>query len=163
MSIVPRKGTAGVSWSHQKEETLSFNQKEALASIKCGLGGYVAEKIKYSYSSGGVEQDFKTIMGIAYSMVYRWGMGESGYLGNFSALFLTNRSTEPMISEEAKAKLDADVQKIIKQCKDEVEQVLIENRALLDKFAAELLEKEELDYDQMEEIFKAFGKTRAQA
>ena len=49
------------------------------------------------------------------------------------------------------------------ECKDEVEQVLIENRALLDAFAVKLLEKEELDYDQMEEIFKAFGKTRAQA
>ena len=163
VSIIPRKGTAGVSWSHQKEETLSFDQKEALASIKCGLGGYVAEKIKYSYSSGGVDQDFKNIMGVAHNMVYRWGMGESGFLGNFSALFFTNRSTEPMLSEEVKAKLDADVQKIIKQCKDEVEQVLIENRALLDKFAEELLKKEELDYDQMEEIFKAFGKTRAQA
>lgn len=161
VSIVPRRRTAGVSWSHKKEETLSFDQREALSQIKCLFGGYVAEKIKYGYSSAGVEQDFKNIMHVAYAMVYRWGMGESGFLGNFSALFLTNRSTEPMVSEEVKAKLDTDVQKIIKKCKDEVEQVLIENRGLLDAFAAKLLEKEELDYDQMEEIFKAFGKTRA--
>ncbi len=161
VSIIPRKRTAGVSWSHEKEETLSFDQKEALARIKCSFGGYVAEKIKYGYTSAGVAMDFKNIMHIAHNMVYEWGMGESGFLGNFSALFLTNRATEPMISEEVKAKLDGDVQRIIAACKTEVEKILTHERPLLDKLANELLEKGELDYDQMEEIFKSFGKTRA--
>jgi ATP-dependent Zn protease len=41
--------------------------------------------------------------------------------------------------------------------------VLTQDRALLDKLAQELLQKEELDYDQMEEIFRAFGKVRPTA
>jgi ATP-dependent Zn protease len=65
-----------------------------------------------------------------------------------------------MISEEMKARLDADVQKILTMCRGEVEMILIRDRALLDKFASELLAKGELDYDQMEEIFKAFGKSK---
>ena len=65
-----------------------------------------------------------------------------------------------MISEELKAKLDQDVQKIIASCRQEVERILTQDHALLDKFAQELLEKEELDYDQMEEIFRSFGKMR---
>jgi cell division protease FtsH len=160
VSIIPRKRTAGVSWSHEKEETLSFDQREALSSIKCSLGGYAAEKIRYGYTSAGPAQDFKNAMRIAHAMVYQWGMGESGLLGNFSALFLTKSSTEPMISEEMKTRLDNDVQKILSTSMQEVEQLFAKERALLDKFAAELLAKEELDYDQMEEIFKSFGKSR---
>lgn len=160
VSIIPRKRSAGVSWSHEKEESLSFDQKQALASIKCSLGGYVAEKIKYGYTSAGVSSDFKNILRIAHSMVYQWGMGESGFRGNSSALFLTNKSTEPMMSEVMKARLDVDVQRILDACTREVEDILTKDRALLDKFSSELLEKEELDYDQMEEIFKSFGKSR---
>ena len=158
VSIIPRKRTAGVSWSHETEESLSFDQKQALAGIKCSFGGYVAEKLKYGYTSAGVAQDLKNVMRIAYSMVYEWGMGESGLNGNFSVL--TTRSAESSISEELKAKLDHDVQKIISACRSDAEKILNQERALLDKFAHELLEKEELDYDQMEEIFKSFGKAR---
>jgi len=160
VSIIPRKRSAGVSWSHATEETLAFDQKEALARIKCSFGGYVAEKLKYGYTSAGVAQDFKNIMQVAHAMVYEWGMGESGLCGNFSALFLSARSTEPMISEDMKTRLDNDVQKIIGSCRSDVEKILTQERSLLDKFAHELLAKEELDYDQMEEIFKSFGKAR---
>lgn len=160
VSIIPRKRTAGVSWSHQREESLSFNQKEALASIKCSWAGYAAEKIKYGYTSAGAAADFKNIMQIAHSMVYEWGMGESGLYGNFQALSSANFSREPMISEEMKAKLDGDVQKIINQCRVDVEKILTQERPLLDKLAQDLLAMGELDYDQMEEVFKSFGKAR---
>jgi ATP-dependent Zn protease len=53
------------------------------------------------------------------------------------------------------------VQKIIRSAMSEVEQILTRERQLLDTFAQELLQKQELDYDQMEAIFKSFGKTRA--
>jgi cell division protease FtsH len=152
VSIIPRKSTAGVSWSHETEETLSFDQKEALARIKCSLGGYVAEKIKYGYSGAGVSQDFANIMRIAHSMVYEWGMGESGFLGNFNSI--------DRVSGDIRTKLDSDVQKIIRSAMSEVEQILTREQQLLDTFAAELLKMQELDYDQMEAIFKSFGKAR---
>jgi cell division protease FtsH len=161
LSIVQRERTLGVSWSHEKDETRKFTKQDALTQIMCGLGGYVAERIRFGYNASGVESDFNNIMSIAHNMVYKWGMGESGFLGNFSVLFLTRQSTEPMLSEEMKARLDADVQKILKTCVREVEQILTRERPLLDKLAAELLKKQELDYDQMEEIFKSFGKSRS--
>ncbi len=159
LSIIPRERTLGVSWSGI-DETRQFTKKEALAQIMTGLGGYIAEKIKFSDTGAGVSGDFETIMRVAHSMVYEWGMGESGCLGNFSVLFSGRRSSESMLSEAMKAKLDADVQKILSSCMLEVEQILTRDRGLLDKLAQELLNKQELDYDQMEEIFKAFGKSR---
>lgn len=160
LSIVPRSRTLGVSWSG-REESREFTKEEASASIMCSLGGYVAEKIKFGGNTGaGVGADFENIMSIAHDMVYKWGMGDSGFLGNFSSLFLTDRSTEPMMSEQMMARLDEDVQKILNRCMKDTEEILTKERPLLDKLAAELLEKEELDYDQIEGIFKSFGKMR---
>lgn len=43
---------------------------------------------------------------------------------------------------------------IFSKCLKKVKKLLSDERALLDKFAAELLQKEELEYDEIEEIFK---------
>jgi cell division protease FtsH len=161
-SIIPRERTMGVSWSGYTESE-GLTRKEALADIKCRLGGFVAEKIKYGDTSAGVAGDFKNILSMAHNMVYQWGMGESGFLGNFDALYRREESDEPMMSESLKTKLDEDVQKILSSCLRETEALLTRERALLDKFAMDLLAKEELNYDEMEEIFKSFGKVRPTA
>jgi cell division protease FtsH len=160
LSIVQRERTLGVSWSHQKAETREFHYKEAVAHIMTSLAGYVAERLVFGYHASGVWGDFENIMRIAHAMVYEWGAGESGFLGSTKALYFSRNSNGPMISEETKGKLDADVQKILHTCLKETEKIITRERPLLDKLATQLLEKEELDYDQLEEIFKSFGKTR---
>ena len=44
------------------------------------------------------------------------------------------------------------------KCVKEVEKLLKQEMLILDRFAAELLEKEELEYDEIESIFNEFGK-----
>ena len=39
-----------------------------------------------------------------------------------------------------------------------MEDLLTKERTLLDRFAKELVEKEELDYDEIDAIFKEYGK-----
>ncbi len=160
LSIVQRERTLGVSWSHQKDETREFSEREARARIMCSLGGYVAEHIKLGHHASGVSADFENILGIAHHMVYMWGAGESGLLGNFVKVYGSERSGKPVLSDAMKAKLDEDVQKILRDCLKETEKILKREEPLLDRFAKDLLEKEELDYDQIEAIFKEFGKER---
>jgi len=160
VSIVQRERTLGVSWSHEKDETREFNKNEAIARIMASLGGYVAELIKFGYHSSGVHGDFANIMKTGHQMVYMWGAGDSGLLGNFFEVYGESRSGRPVLSDAMKARLDADVQKILKDCLEKTKEILTRERPLLDRFASELLAKEELDYDQMEAIFKEFGKPR---
>ncbi|HEY8591001.1 MAG TPA: cell division protein FtsH, partial [Naasia sp.] len=49
---------------------------------------------------------------------------------------------------------DEEVRNLIEGAHDEAYQVLTANRALLDRLASELLEKETLDQNQLAEIFK---------
>ena len=46
---------------------------------------------------------------------------------------------------------------------DLLKDLLKKERVLLDRFANELLTKEELEYDEIESIFREYGKVHAQA
>ena len=97
-------------------------------------------------------------------MVWRWGMGKSGLIGNFHAIFAAERWQQQTvaISEETKTTLDHDVQDILNTCLKEVRELLAKESALLERFAQELFQKEELNYDEIETIFKEAGLARPQ-
>jgi cell division protease FtsH len=61
-------------------------------------------------------------------------------------------------SDELAEKVDAEVRALIEQAHTEAWKVLNSNRKVLDKLAAELLEKETLDHNQLAEIFKSVKK-----
>jgi len=151
-SIIPRRGTLGVVHHQPREEIFTFDKNRLFADIKASLAGYVAEKIKFGTTSSGVAMDFKQAMAIAHNMVWRYGMGETGLLGDYTSI------PESQISEKLKENLNDDTGKIFKNCLKDVEDLLAKERPLLDRFAKELLEKEELDYDEIDAVFKEYGK-----
>ncbi|MCK9571950.1 MAG: AAA family ATPase [Candidatus Omnitrophica bacterium] len=152
ITITPRGPTGGATWTPEREDTFIKDSNKMLSQIKICLGSYAAEKIKYNATTNGVFSDFSTAMHYAHQMAWNIGMGKSGMLGNWE--ILNN------VSETMKARLDADVQDILKTCLDEVSQLLKKEEPLLDRLAKELVEKNELNFDEIEAIFKEFGKNR---
>lgn len=161
ITIVPRGQTGGVTWVPEREDIFIEDQNLLLSEIKISLGSYAAEKIKLGYTTAGVSGDFSNALYTAHTMVYQVGMGKSGLLGNFQQLSLLRRiGFTSEISEHTKALLDSDVQDILQNCLKEVTELLKKEEPLLDRLAKELLAKEELNYDEIEAIFKEFGKER---
>lgn len=164
-SIIPRAEALGVVYHVPREEIYSHDREKILATIKGCLGGYVAEKIKFGTTTTGVDLDFRQALFHAHDMVWRWGMGKSGLLGNYGDLE-TRISTwslsakNSVISEQLRERLNKDTQEILEQCIKEVEELLLKEKILLDRFAQELLTKQELDYDEIDAIFKEFDKSR---
>ncbi|MGB2630002.1 MAG: AAA family ATPase [Candidatus Omnitrophota bacterium] len=150
-SIIPRRGTLGVVWSPEKEELYSRSKEQLLAEIKISLGGYVAEKIRYGTTSSGVSGDFQSAMGVAHSMVWRLGMGESEFLGDYTVI------PKEQLSEDVKLTLNKDTQVIFQQCLKEVQKTLNDKKEILKRFAKELLKREELEYDEIIAIFEEYG------
>ena len=105
-----------------------------MADIKAALAGYVAEKIKFGTTSSGVAMDFKQAMAIAHNMVWRYGMSEKSYLGDYTII------PETQLSENVKQELNDETNKIFQQCLKDVEDLLLKERQILDRFAKELLE-----------------------
>jgi cell division protease FtsH len=161
ITITPRGHTGGATWMPEREEILIENQLQLLNEIKIALGSYAAEKNKLGFSTSGVGGDFANALYTAHNMVWRLGMGKSGLIGDFHALdFYRRIGSSPLISEETKARLDNDVQEIMQACLKEVTELLKKEELLLDRLAKELIAKEELNYDEIEAIFKEFGKAR---
>lgn len=151
-SIIPRKSSLGVVHPQPREEWFADDKEKILADIKCFLAGYVGEKLKFSQTSNGVAADFQAAMQLAHNMVWRYGMGENGLVGDFTAI------PENQISEEVKNRLNQETNHIIQKCLKEVEDLLVREKELFERFAHELLTREELDYDEIETIFTEHGK-----
>jgi cell division protease FtsH len=150
-SIIPRRGTLGVVWSPEKEELHTRSKEQLLAEIMISLGGYVAEKLRYGTTSSGVSSDFQNAMNVAHTMVWRFGMGQSELLGDYTAV------PKEQLSEEIKLTLNKDTQAIFQDCLKEVEKTLGEKKKILSRFSKELLEREELEYDEIIAIFQEYG------
>ena len=151
-SIIPRRGTLGVVHHQPREEMFMDDKNKLLADIKASLAGYVAEKMKFGTTSSGVAMDFKQAMHNAHNMVWRYGMADKSFIGDYTII------PESQISEKLKEELNDETSKIFQQCLKDVEELLVKERVLLDRFAKELLDREELDYDDIDAIFKEYGK-----
>ncbi|MFH1791124.1 MAG: AAA family ATPase [Candidatus Omnitrophota bacterium] len=153
-SIIPRGSALGYVYPTPKEESHSAKKDKILADIKVGVSGYVAEKLVYNTSTAGVSKDFSMAMEKAHVMVWCLGMGESGYVGDYT------RIPSEQLSDDIKQALNKDTGKILSDCVSDVDALLKAERPLLDRFAQELLTKEELEYDEIEAIFKEYNKTK---
>ncbi len=161
ITITPRGHTGGATWVPEREEILVEDQRQLLNEIRISLGSYASEKIKLGFTTSGVGGDFANALYIAHNMVWRMGMGKSGIIGDFHALdFYRRTGGVPLISEEMKTRLDNDVQEIMQSCLKEVRDLLQKEEPLLERLAKELVVKSELNYDEIEAIFKEFGKVR---
>ena len=156
-SIASRRDTLGVVYHQPREEVFTHNKDRLLADVKVALGGYVAEKMRFGTTSDGVAADFKQAMIIAHNMVWRFGMGDAEYLGDYTVI------PESQLSDKVKETLNEEVDKIFRACLKDVEALLIKEKPILERFVKELLEKEELDYDEIESIFNEYGKSHIKA
>jgi cell division protease FtsH len=161
ITITPRGHTGGATWVPEREEIFIKDQLQLLNEIKISLGSYAAEKIKLGFTTSGVGSDFSNALYLAHNMVWRMGMGKSGIIGDFHALdFYRRIGGSILISEEIKTRLDNDVQEIMQSCLKEAQELLKKEEPLIDRLAKELIAKEELNYDEIEAVFKEFGKNR---
>lgn len=154
-SIIPRRGTLGVVHRHPKAELHTWDKKKLLADIKVALGGYAAEQLVYDTTSTGVSSDFEQAMRSAHTMVWRLGMGGSGSVGDYTQI------PRDQLSDHLKLQLNEDTNRIMKESLEEVKGLLSSERVILDRFAKELLAKEELEYDDIEGIFKEYNKSKS--
>jgi len=154
-TIIPHKGALGFVAPRPREEVHIQKKDWFVAQIKVLLASYASETIKFGTTGSGVSADFQMAMGFAHSMVWKYGMGKSGRLGNWDNLMTPYGQS--FVSDKTKEVLNDDVQAVLQECLTDVSNILNSNRALLDYFAQELLNKGELEYDEIEAIFNKFG------
>ena len=97
-------------------------------------------------------------------MVWRLGMGSNGFIGDYEVLLGTSMfrgaGSGDRLSDRMKDRLNDETNRILTECVNDVEALLRKENEILDRFANELLKREELEYDDVEAIFAEYGKQR---
>jgi len=158
-TILHRGGALGHVLPVPREEQYTQSKDELVANIKVALAGFLSERIKYGVTSTGASSDFANALNTAQAMVWQFGMGPSGVIGNY-AITQNNQAIHSTMSETFKNQLNNETQSILKECEKETEEFLRREWEMVELFAKLLLEKEELNYDEIEEIFAQHGKAR---
>lgn len=158
ISIIPR-GMAGGYTMHLPDEDKDYISKSDLENdMVTLLGGRVAEKLILGDISTGAKNDIDRVSSIARKMVMEYGMSEEiGTIsfGGDNEVFLGRDFTKSRnFSEELGSKIDREVKNIVDKAYDKTQKLLSENISKLHAIAKALIEKEKLDAQEFEELFK---------
>lgn len=157
ITIVPRTmGALGYVMQVPEEEKY-LNTEAELRDMLVGLvGGRAAEEVVFDTVTTGAANDIEKATAIARNMITRYGMSKRfGLVGlaTVESQYLEGR-TALNCSDETAAAIDEEVVAMIKESYDQALQMLRENRDLMDKLAAFLIERETITGKEFMKIFR---------
>ncbi len=157
ITIVPRTMGALGYVMHVPEEEKYLNTEAELHDMVVGLvGGRAAEEVVFDTVTTGAANDIERATEIARAMVTRYGMSKRfGLVGlaTVESQYLDGRAALNC-SDETAAAIDAEIVEIIKESYEKALAMLRENRDVMDKLAAYLIEKETITGKEFMEIFR---------
>ncbi|MGZ3769294.1 MAG: ATP-dependent zinc metalloprotease FtsH [Bdellovibrio sp.] len=165
VSIIPRGiGSLGYTIQRPLEDRYLMTQQELMNKMSVLMGGRIAESIVFGEISTGAADDLVKVTNIAEALVMKYGM--SKVIGNVvfeqqPAAFLEgpytmNRQRDH--SEESARLIDMEIRRVIDEAGLLTREVLQANRAVLDKGATLLLEKETITENELKILLEDFVK-----
>jgi len=158
ISIVARGVAAGYTLKLPKEERRIKAKSEFLADMATLLGGYCAEKIKFGEITTGAANDLKRASELARKLVKEYGMSALGPVSfgeKEEMVFLGKEISEQRnYSEKVATQIDKEVARFIKEAEAKAKKILAKKRALLEKIAKRLIDKETIEKEEFEELVK---------
>ncbi len=157
ITIVPRTmGALGYVMQVPEEEKY-LNTEAELRDMLVGLvAGRAAEEIVFDTVTTGAANDIERATNIAKAMITQYGMSKKfGLMGlaTVESQYLEGR-TALNCSDQTAAEIDKEVVDLLKESYDKALAMLRENRALMDKLAEFLIEKETITGKEFMEIFR---------
>jgi cell division protease FtsH len=162
VSIIPRGvGALGYTIQRPTEDRFLMTREELENKMAVLLGGRAAEQTVFGHLSTGAADDLVKVTNIARSMVTRYGMVES--LGNIAyeeerQVYLPEIAPQGPrgYSEQTAHEIDIAERGIVRTAYDKALAILTRERAVLERGAQLLLQKETLAEDELEELARDF-------
>ncbi len=157
ISIIPRGlGAGGYTWYSPQEENYN-SRKEMLDNLISMFGGRVAEALALNDISTGASNDLQRATEIVRDMVIKYGMSDAiGPVvydsGNGEVFLGKDYGHVNNYSEQTSARIDAEVEKIMRQAYDKTAEILKEHYDKLELVANALLSKEKITGEEFENL-----------
>lgn len=157
ITIVPRGRTGGHVLMTPEEDRFLMTKNQLEARIIGYLGGRTSEEIFFGDVSTGAQNDIEVATRIARMMVTEYGMSDLGpiqYESNSGSVFLGRdyNSTQRNFSTQIAFEIDTQVRKIIDHSHDEARRILTEKRDQVIAIAKQLLEKETITSEEIQQL-----------
>ena len=158
VTIIPRGNAGGYNLITPRKERILNSKKELLDTITCYMGGRTAEELFFDDITTGASGDIQSATRIAKDMVTVYGMSDLGPIqydsGNDSVFLGRDYASPSNASSQVAFEIDTEVRKIIDECHNKAKKIIQKNKKDLIKIAEELIVRETLTAEEIDEIIK---------
>src|SRR5215510_1963634 len=161
VTIVPRGRALGLTASLPEVDRHNYTKDWLIGSLAMFFGGRVAEEIVFGADkvTTGAGNDIERATALARRMVTQFGMSE--LIGPLAVgdkeqeIFLGREFAQRReISERTAQMVDDEVKRLVDEAYARATTILLENRELLDRIAAALLDRETIDREDLDHLVK---------
>jgi len=158
VTIIPRGRALGLTMQLPTEDKYTYKKQYVEAQIAILMGGRVAEELTQDDITTGAGNDIERATEMARRMVCEWGMSELGPLAygtKDEPVFLGRDFAQRAdYSQDTANRIDHEVTRIVQTGYEQARVVLTQNRAVLDRVAKDLLERETVDGEEVYNIIR---------
>lgn len=155
VTIAPRGPSLGHTNFEPLRDVYNYSKEQLESIIASNLAGRLAEEMIFGINNAttGAENDLLTATKLAHNMVTKWGYSEK-----LGLIYLDDKDKElNFVSDKL---IEEEVKLILQKAATRAKNLLNNNKTKLHQLANELLDKETLDRQQVEEILGNKQKTK---
>ncbi len=157
VTIIPRGQALGVTQMVPDEDRMNMSENEIRDHLIVLLAGRAAEQLIYGELTVGAENDLERATSMARRMVTHWGMsdklGPVSYKMTDEDPFLGREIHQNrQFSEHTMVTIDEEVHKILQKAAADALQLLTDKKAHLQAVTDGLMEREELDRNEIQDL-----------
>merc|ERR1711871_1044901 len=163
LTIIPRSNGAGgftlFTPDESRSESGMYSKRYLRGQLAVALGGRVAEELVYGAEeiTTGASNDLQQVRNIARRMVTQWGYSKNKLGAVAWETEQGNGGVGPQAASQAREKeIDEEVKLLVAKAYADCKATLQANRELLDEMCEDLIEKETLDYKELQELVEKY-------
>jgi cell division protease FtsH len=162
ITIVGHGWAGGFTRLLPREEHRLWSKSRFLDALAWTLGGQAAEELVFGEATSGASNDLEKATAMARDMVTRYGMSRTLgpiAVGRHETMVFLGRDIgeRQQHSEETARLVDREVRQLAEGAKTRATQLLTEHRAVLDRVAEALIQRETLDGPAFEALVAGAG------
>ncbi len=158
VSIVPRGTAGGYTWHDTVEDKNYISKTEMQERLTVLLAGRAAEDIVLGDISTGASNDLEVATKTAREMIIYYGMDPD--IGPIS-FYGSNSQEISFFGDTTLSNIGAKIKDILKEAEKQAKQLIVDNRAFLDKLAEELLKNETVTGEEIAKMFAEYKQETA--
>uniref|UniRef100_A0A8C7R7N3 Mitochondrial inner membrane m-AAA protease component paraplegin n=1 Tax=Oncorhynchus mykiss TaxID=8022 RepID=A0A8C7R7N3_ONCMY len=152
VSIAPRTNAAlGFAQILPRDQYL-FSKEQLFERMCMALGGRASEAITFNKVTTGAQDDLRKVTRVAYSMVKQYGMSSSVGQVSFPETEEQGAVGRRPFSQGLQQQMDHEAKLLIARAYRQTEKLLLDNRDKLIMLANALLEREVVNYEDIEAL-----------